>query len=123
MSSILNTFTLAKAGNHIFPDATTAVFNFVPTENEKFVGKKKENVAAPADAPSGQYGAVDWLNLEWKEGTLGGFKNAYRVVTAGGKAPTTCEGRPKQFEMKYATEYCKFLVARHCLQAVANVAV
>lgn len=84
------------------------MFEFVPEERKKFVGKKKGATPAPVMATHGEFGAVDWLDLEVKEEMLGGYKKAYRVVTAGGKPPATCEGRPEHFEMKYATEYCKF---------------
>ncbi|KAF8471240.1 hypothetical protein BDZ91DRAFT_718163 [Kalaharituber pfeilii] len=114
---------LPKVGLHYFhPDITTAVFDInEPTDRKQsglFVGKKLENVPAPQNANRGiepdAFGAVDWLKLVPKNNvktecgeTLKsvGFKAVYRVHTAGGKAPATCEGRESSFTIPYATEY------------------
>ena len=50
------------------------------------------------------FGAVDWLQLKAKSGSTE-LMEAYRVFTAGGKAPSTCEGQPATFEMQYSAEY------------------
>ncbi|TGZ80700.1 hypothetical protein EX30DRAFT_341355 [Ascodesmis nigricans] len=102
MNSLINVF--AVAGDHYFPDATTPVFDFYKDETKRFVGKKKENVACPKTDIIGDHGTVDWLNLDATE-LAKGFKRAYRVVTAGGKPPATCEGMAETFEVHYATEY------------------
>lgn len=115
---------LPRAGTHYFyPDAATPVFD-VSGENTRtkkglFVGKKLENIPAPGDANTGvspnAFGAVDWLKLVKKDDvktasgqafTSVGYKTVYRVQTAGGKAPATCLGRPAQFDIPYATQYC-----------------
>lgn len=105
LNGLINVF--AVAGDHIFPDAGTPVFNFFQDDKRLFVGKKKENVPCPNGDDIGDHGTVDWLNLDTIEGAKG-FKRAYRVMTAGGKPPATCKGKGKTFEVPYATEYCKF---------------
>ena len=73
-------------------------------------------MTAPAGSAASSDGstAVPWLKLEVVgEGTVGGtqgfgggVKEVYRVNTAGGNAPSTCEGRVgTTFEMQYAAEY------------------
>jgi len=107
--------TIAYAGIHEFRPNPT--FDFVPSnggagffakgqsaQRQLFVGKKKENVACPPEANAGEFGTVDWLNLDSTPESIG-LKRAYRVITAGGKAPPNCEGRPATFEIAYATEY------------------
>jgi hypothetical protein len=96
-----------EVGLHFFRDATTPVFEFRKSRSKDiFIGKKAEGVPAPSDAEPGSYGAVDWLKLVAIEGSRG-FSQVYRVNTAGGKAPKTCEGMPARFEVPYATEYCE----------------
>lgn len=96
-----------EVGLHFFRDATTPVFEFRKSRSKDiFVGRRVEGVAAPSDAEPGHYGAVDWLKLAAIEGSRG-FSQVYRVTTAGGKAPRTCEGMPARFEVPYATEYCE----------------
>ncbi|KAI5844282.1 hypothetical protein BZA05DRAFT_438916 [Tricharina praecox] len=97
-----------EVGLHYFTDATTPVFEFTKSgSSDIFVGKKTEGVPAPSAAPQGDHGAVDWLRLSAIEGTRG-FSDVYRVNTAGGMAPRTCEGMPAKFEIPYATEYWFF---------------
>ena len=82
------------------------------------MGQKLENVPAPSYADAGlppdAFGAVDWLKLGSKEGVYTadgddfkskGYKLVYRVETAGGKAPPTCQDRPAQFTIPYAAQY------------------
>lgn len=119
---------LPKVGLHYFyPDATTAVFDVneiaVDAKKGRFVGKKSENITAPTDADAGvapdAFGAVDWLKLVSKDGVKtasgetfasNGYKAVYRVRTAGGKSPATCQGRPAHYEILYATQYCEYSV-------------
>jgi hypothetical protein len=97
-----------EVGEHLFSTPSTPVFDFKYRGiNDIFVGKKLEGVSAPSYAEPGAYGAVDWLKLEAIDGTYG-FNEVYRVVTAAGKAPATCEGQEETFEMPYAAEYCEF---------------
>ncbi|KAF8533258.1 hypothetical protein BDD12DRAFT_504160 [Trichophaea hybrida] len=95
-----------KVGVHYFSNPTTPVFNFQKSKKGGiFVGKKIQNVTAPSTAKYGQNGAVDWLKIDAIDGTTNGCVTAYRVVTAGGKPPTTCAGLKKHFEVPYVTEY------------------
>lgn len=71
--------------------------------------KAHANSTAPADAPKGENGvgdgAVPWLLLDATYGTTGDVVAVYRINTAGGKAPDTCESSPAVFSVQYATEY------------------
>jgi hypothetical protein len=98
-----------KVGFHYFSNPTTPVFDFQRSKKGGiFVGLKTQNVTAPSTASYGENGAVDWLRINAIDGTTNGCVTAYRVVTAGGKAPATCEGLKKNIEVPYATEYCEF---------------
>ena len=72
------------------------------------MASKTGDIAAPTGStkgPFGQgFGAVDWLELQAKNGSTG-LSEAYRVFTAGGKAPPTCEGQAATIEMQYSAEY------------------
>ncbi|KAH0553282.1 hypothetical protein GP486_006583 [Trichoglossum hirsutum] len=98
------------AGHHYFSGPTTPVFDFRVKDGDKdiFCGKKTSNVSAPGDSVKGKNnqgdGAVDWLKLDSVDGTSG-FKEAYRVVTAGGSPPPTCKDKPASFEVDYTAEY------------------
>lgn len=51
------------------------------------------------------FGAVPWLKLTARDGTTGGLQEAYRVNTAGGNPPTTCEEHVgSNFDVQYAAE-------------------
>jgi len=71
--------------------------------------KVNSNSTAPADAPKGENGvgdgAVTWLLLDSTYGTQGDVKGVYRLTTAGGKAPATCESSPAMFSVQYAATY------------------
>lgn len=63
---------------------------------------------APANACPGRNGlpAVQWLYLQHKNGLAeGGINTVYRVETAGGNKPATCQGMPPSWEVKYAAQY------------------
>lgn len=103
-------------GHHYFPSVTTPVFDFRITagQTQIFTGVKDQAAPARSSAAKGgpanqQFGAVDWLRLKAIAETSVGYKLAYRVETAGGKAPPTCKGRPSTFSIEYATEYCEYL--------------
>lgn len=80
---------------------------------------KGEGVPAPEDASPGRhgqaYGTIDWLQLEAKEGDVTaqtvGYEQAYRVVTAGGKPPPSCNGFGDHIEVPYIAEYWYVLLA------------
>ncbi|KAI5812050.1 hypothetical protein BZA77DRAFT_347303 [Pyronema omphalodes] len=113
----------AYIGDHFFSDAKTPVFSFARSGGEVIVGRKLENVPAPMgmsmkggqdwkdekDEKDGKEemttDSVDWLKISAVEGTTNGCKTVYRVVTAGGKPPATCEGQGSTIEVPYATEY------------------
>ncbi|KAJ4983272.1 malate dehydrogenase [Stagonosporopsis vannaccii] len=61
-------------------------------------------VPAPKDASQGPngLGSVPWLKLVQLQGD---YKEVYRVNTAGGVAPKTCEGVTGVFSVEYAAEY------------------
>ncbi|KAI9828777.1 MAG: hypothetical protein M1832_001882 [Thelocarpon impressellum] len=96
-------------GHHYFSDATTPVFDLRATGGADLTfGKKTHNVPPPdysSKGPGGKGdGAIDWLKLSSKDGSVN-IKETYRMVTAGGVAPATCEKQPEKFEVDYAAEY------------------
>ncbi|RPB25001.1 hypothetical protein L211DRAFT_836859 [Terfezia boudieri ATCC MYA-4762] len=101
-----------KIGEHHFEPRSgkgaVAVFNlWVKGKQLKFVGGKLEGIPPPPDSFPG---SVDWLKLGRTAGIekeSRGIKFVYRVHTAGGKAPATCEGLRHQHTVNYATEYCE----------------
>ncbi|KAI0433336.1 hypothetical protein F5Y09DRAFT_83448 [Xylaria sp. FL1042] len=103
---------LIVSGKHFFKNTTTPFFN-LDTAREQ-IGEapcsKLNATSAPADAPKGLKGeaAVPWLFLGANSDATGGLHEVYRVETAGGSAPTTCEGMPASFEIQYAAEYWFF---------------
>lgn len=94
------------SGHHDFLDATTPFFNMqTPRHDFGTVATKKDSaVDAPAGSPRGAngLGSVPWLKLN---GVQGRYKEVYRVDTAGGVAPKTCEGLSATFEVQYAALY------------------
>lgn len=73
------------------------------------VGKLGDTVAPATACPglSGE-GAVKWLYLRDTKGiSQGGIDTVYRLETAGGAPPATCQDQPASFEVRYATQ-CKF---------------
>ncbi|KAF8455202.1 hypothetical protein BGX38DRAFT_1169691 [Terfezia claveryi] len=102
-----------EIGEHHFEPrygkGAVAVFNvWVKGKQRKFVGGKLEGILP---APNSFPGSVDWLKLGRTAGSekeSRGIKFVYRVHTAGGKAPATCEGLQYEHTVKYATEYCEF---------------
>ena len=102
------------SGHHFFADTTTPVFN-LDTDLHTWgimMGKKLNQTTAPLSAIKGVNndgnGAVAWLKLVAKNATDtadSGFKEVYRVNTAGGSPPETCENMPQTFEVQYAAEY------------------
>ena len=98
----------AISGHHYFTNSTTPFFN-LDTSNGQ-LGEapcaKEASVDAPADAPTGQQGegAVAWLQLSAREGATGKLEEVYRVETAGGSSPDTCEGMPASFEVQYSAQ-------------------
>ena len=73
-----------------------------------FKGKRDAAIAAPPDAVKGPGGigdgAIDWLALSAVAGSVK-LQKAYRVETAGGKAPSSCAGQPPLIKVQYAAAY------------------
>lgn len=98
-------------GHHFFYDATTPEFNLNTTPKKQHgivMTKKAGSIDAPSNAFAGEYGAVAWLYLTSTDGTVGNYKSVYRVDTAAGSPPKTCEGMSSAFEMQYAANYYFF---------------
>jgi hypothetical protein len=98
---------LPATGMHFFTDPKTAYFDLGDDENRggEVWSAKEADTPAPSTAATGQQGesAVAWLKLETKGETGGNMKTVYRVNTAGGSPPATCEGMGETFEVEYAT--------------------
>ena len=105
------------SGHHYFRDASTPFFDLDTGAHRYGFGafKKGDSTPAPKNAMMGPYneghGPVAWLRLDAKsEGGDGQvFKEVYRLNTAGGQPPKTCEGMPTAFEVPYAAEYWLFM--------------
>lgn len=95
------------SGLHTFTGAGVPLFE-LNTNSHKYgyVQAKKDKASdAPKNAPKGSngLGSVAWLKLVATEGD---YKEVYRISTAGGVAPKTCEGRvPGNFQVEYSTLY------------------
>jgi len=94
------------SGHHEFTSAGVPYFT-LDTERFKYgavQAKKDAASSAPANAPKGSngLGSVPWLKLN---ATVGDYKEVYRISTAGGQAPKTCQGIQGNFEVEYSTLY------------------
>ncbi|KAF7554488.1 hypothetical protein G7046_g6814 [Stylonectria norvegica] len=100
---------LPISGHHYFANGTTPFFD-LRTQNLD-IGEapcaKNASVPAPADAPVGQLGekAVPWLKLTTRDGATGNMKEVYRLSTAGGSPPASCQGMPAAFQVQYSSVY------------------
>ncbi|EMD70231.1 hypothetical protein GGP41_000367 [Bipolaris sorokiniana] len=101
------------AGHHFFADVAgtntpTFAFDQLSAPYPLCQVAKLGAVDAPKTACSGKNGlpAVQWLYLQHKAGIAqGGITTVYRVETAGGNKPATCQGMPPTWEVKYAAQY------------------
>jgi hypothetical protein len=102
------------SGHHYFATNTTPVFNLNASPDPaqqigNVVGHKVANSTAPANATKGANGvgngAVAWLFLNTTNATQGDVRAVYRVNTAGGSPPKTCESSDAVFSVQYAAEY------------------
>jgi Protein of unknown function (DUF3455) len=102
-SKDLGVLSIRPTGIHYFVESTPY---FKLGDDEEVYAKKADDTAAPSTAAVGQKGekAVAWLKLDVVEGGSGRSREVYRVNTAGGSPPATCEGMGKTFEVEYATE-------------------
>lgn len=100
---------LAMLGHHYFQDSIP-VFNLDITgqQNGLAFTQLENKVSAPSDAIKGNDGAVAWLELSTVQGTVGDYSSVYRVNTAGGAPPKTCENMPSHFEVHYTADYFFF---------------
>ncbi|KAI9813579.1 MAG: hypothetical protein M1827_003648 [Pycnora praestabilis] len=99
-----NAYNLPALGHHYFSANGTPTFNLGSTG---FLSAGKVgDIPAPASAGKGVQGegAVDWLALTDKGGSVG-LKEVYRVETAGGKAPATCANQPPTIQVEYSAQY------------------
>lgn len=95
------------SGHHEFTALGVPLFKLqTPLVNYGYVQAKPDVVksAAPLEASKGSngLGSVPWLKLNAVEGD---FKEVYRVNTAGGVAPKTCEGAGSSFQVEYSAQY------------------
>lgn len=105
----LGPMMLPVSGHHFFVDSTTPFFNLdMPTLDLGTVPCAKNGSApAPATAVPGPSGssAVPWLKLTAKDGATGSIKEVYRVNTAGGNPPATCQGQAANIQVQYSAVY------------------
>jgi hypothetical protein len=102
------------SGYHYFATNTTPVFNLNASPDPlqqigNVVANKVANSPAPMNATKGVHGigngAVDWLYLNTTNVTQGDVRAVYRVYTAGGNPPKTCESSDAVFSVQYAALY------------------
>ncbi|KAI0124378.1 hypothetical protein BJ170DRAFT_639192 [Xylariales sp. AK1849] len=107
--SKLGPSNLAISGKHFFTNTTTPFFNL--DRPNLTLGEaacaKLNSTSAPTDAAKGPDGAsaVPWLKLQTRVGATGDLEEIYRVQTAGGSAPATCNGMAASFEVQYSAQY------------------
>ena len=104
------------SGHHYFTNSTTPTFNLHNGNTNYGIQFAKVNTKVPVPDAQQQPGpdgskAVPWLKLTSSNAPQGlpsdesGVKEIFRVNTAGGSAPTTCDGQPSSFQVQYAAEY------------------
>ena len=102
------------SGHHYFTDNTTPFFDLDTGAHAYGRGafKKGDSTPAPESAVRGPYGegngSVAWLRLDAKTTSGQAFQEVYRLNTAGGQPPKTCQGMPETFSVPYAAEYWLF---------------
>jgi len=99
--------TARLIGHHEFTDKGVPLFKLdLGTINYGYVQAKPDPIksSAPKDAVKGpnQMGSVPWLKLNAVEGD---YTDVYRVNTAGGMAPKTCQGIQGSFTVEYSAQY------------------
>lgn len=95
------------SGHHEFTDKKVPLFKLQTGQVDygyvqATADAVKSNAPADADKGSNGLGSVPWLKLNAVEGD---YKEVYRVHTAGGMAPKTCEGINGDFTVQYAAQY------------------
>ena len=98
---------LKQIGHHYFDAAGTPTFDLTP-QGLLLKAKKVDTMTAPSGACAGRdgAGAVPWLMLQ-DDGTgrSVGLTQVFRVETAGGNAPPTCDGAAPSIQQDYAALY------------------
>lgn len=76
------------------------------TSGARIFAKVAEQIKAPMEADRGleQTGAVNWLALTAKDGSVG-LSQVFRVETAGGNPPVNCAGVEGVVSVPYAAAY------------------
>jgi hypothetical protein len=94
------------SGHHYFDAKKVPTFDLRTETNYGYVQAMPDIVksSAPKDAAPGpnNMGSVAWLKLNAVEGD---YKEVYRVHTAGGAPPKTCEGIEGAFTVEYSAQY------------------
>ena len=91
---------------HYFDAAMNPIFDLTRAGLGVFVGKKTGDIIAPSNSTQGPHGAVDWLELDPKDGAAPcKVTRVYRVHTASGKPPPTCAGLASTVDIEYAALY------------------
>lgn len=99
------------SGHHYFTNISTPYFNLDTSSHQYGAGafKKINSTAAPTDAMKGPSnsgdGAVAWLKLTAQDPKGQVLQEVFRVNTAGGNPPKTCQGMTASFEVPYSAEY------------------
>ena len=114
--------TMDLLGHHYFNDTSattpTPVFDFHVSGDGFIAGKLEErkSIDAPANAIKGVdargFGSVPWVQVPKRFDAEGkkAFNELWRVETAGGSPPKTCEAFPEggEFTVEYAANYWYF---------------
>lgn len=104
------------SGHHYFSDLTTPTFNLHTEKANYGIQFGKVLIKVPVPDSMQQLGqdqskAVPWLKLSAGDAPEGlasdgsPVKEIYRINTAGGSAPKTCDAMAATFEVEYAAEY------------------
>ncbi|KAK7525803.1 uncharacterized protein IWZ02DRAFT_374591 [Phyllosticta citriasiana] len=108
-ASALEAYSILLSGHHYFTNASTPFFNLDTADHNWGVVALQK--AASASAPSTGSGAAAsngscaWLQLAARDEPGLAWKEVYRLNTAGGNAPDTCEDIDGDFEVQYAATY------------------
>lgn len=94
------------SGHHEFTSDGVPLFVLNSNNNQLGFVTAGKNASSPAPSdcskgPNG-LGSVPWLRLLRKDGD---YKEVYRIDTAGGVAPKTCEGVNGAFQIEYSALY------------------
>ena len=100
------------SGHHWFSAEGNPFFN-LDTDSTKYgqvTSKKNATSNAPTTSSKGtnDLGSVPWLKLTaltGADGSAWAYKEIYRLETAGGVAPKTCEGVNGTFQVDYSAVY------------------